>query len=340
MIRLFLLIALMSWSAVAQTSPPSSCTSGTTDCRTDPCTCKNGGNCVAPDYTTCACMTQFTGYAGDYCTIPQCDDMSRFPYGCRAGVCVAPNTCDCNGTGFTGIDCNIPVCETTCKHGRCVGPNTCDCSGTGFAGTLCEIPQCEPPCLNGGTCVGPDTCDCSTSPPRASGLAGFNGTHCEFAICQPGCKNQGKCSGPNQCACEGTGFAGPLCDYDENECLRLVSPCDNRTTCTNKIGGFECSPCPAGLYGSPYLSRGGCQNTPVTLTETGPTKSTGVGTIPTTDVPTNIPTRVSSSGTPKTTDKSNGPTTSTGKQAESNGTSFLSFSSLLVGLLFVLTQFM
>lgn len=36
------------------------------------------------------------------------------------------------------------ICNSPCQHGgKCVAPNTCDCSGTGYTGDTCSI--CIPP---------------------------------------------------------------------------------------------------------------------------------------------------------------------------------------------------
>lgn len=75
------------------------------------------------------------------------------------GTCVAPNTCEC-GSGWTGVDCSIPICEQSCLHnGNCTHPNTCTCE-RGWAGSDCSIALCAQECKNGGQCVAPDTCQC------------------------------------------------------------------------------------------------------------------------------------------------------------------------------------
>lgn len=64
------------------------------------------------------------------------------------GTCVAKDSnlfcfkigaCDCRGTGFSGAQCEVAVCDPPCKAGICGNPDTCDCSGTGWTGVLCEI---------------------------------------------------------------------------------------------------------------------------------------------------------------------------------------------------------
>ena len=56
------------------------------------------------------------------------------------------------------------------------------------------------------------------------------------------CLNGGNCSELNsthaECQCK-TGFYGPNCEEDINECL-TIQPCLNNGICTNKPGNFEC----------------------------------------------------------------------------------------------------
>ena len=232
------------------------------------------------------------------------------------GICSAPNTCDCSGTGYMGDQCEIrmllrsrvgqvfstdrvftvthlvyynlceiiisflssAVCSQTCQNeGICSAPNTCDCSGTGYMGDQCEIRMllrsrvgqvfstdrvftvthlvyynlceiiisflssavCSQTCQNEGICSAPNTCDCSGT--------GYMGDQCEIrmlltsrvgkvftsnrifavthlvyyeiiicflssAVCSQTCQNEGICSAPNTCDCFGTGYMGDQCE--------------------------------------------------------------------------------------------------------------------------------
>ena len=54
------------------------------------------------------------------------------------------------------------------------------------------------------------------------------------------CLNGGKCMntiGSFECDCSGTGYEGPLCTIDVNECLD--SPCLNGGVCQNQIGSYR-----------------------------------------------------------------------------------------------------
>ena len=68
----------------------------------------------------------------------------------NAGECVGSPfgyTCNCAGTGYTGVNCqtNINECienTTLCSPGECNdtdGNFLCDCAGTGFVGSYCTI---------------------------------------------------------------------------------------------------------------------------------------------------------------------------------------------------------
>eukprot|EP00606_Chrysophyceae_sp_TOSAG23-5_P000871 GSChrysophyteH2.ASY1.ANO1.62.1 assembled CDS len=75
------------------------------------------------------------------------------------GTCVAPNTCECS-EGWTGYNCNTPVCQQTCLHGgNCTQPGICTCE-RGWTGDVCTEPLCAQDCLNDGVCIAPDTCQC------------------------------------------------------------------------------------------------------------------------------------------------------------------------------------
>ncbi|KAK9540539.1 hypothetical protein VZT92_002985 [Zoarces viviparus] len=59
-------------------------------------------------------------------------------------------------------------------------------------------------------------------------------------ICQPVCKKScvnGKCVGAEKCLCS-TGYKGPQCDEDVNECGFLERPCFHR--CMNTHGSYRC----------------------------------------------------------------------------------------------------
>jgi len=135
------------------------------------------------------------------------------------GSCVAPDTCSC-GDGWTGIDCNVPLCRFQradgsvargCQHdGVCVNKDTCRCAqvpstlytrfpsappgDTGFIGQDCGVPVCiqgvfDPLCNVSGTNSTADGCY--------------------------RCKNGGVCVAPDVCVCADgwTGFdcSEPIC---------------------------------------------------------------------------------------------------------------------------------
>ena len=52
------------------------------------------------------------------------------------------------------------------------------------------------------------------------------------------------------CNCDWTGYTGPLCEDDEDECIKIPSQCDSSGTekCENNVGGYECT-CKNGYLG-------------------------------------------------------------------------------------------
>jgi hypothetical protein len=72
-----------------------------------------------------------------------------------------PSSCNCDsgwvddGLGPDDLRCSVPVCNPGCKNnGTCVAPDTCDCRRSGFTGAVCDeggpavlaLPhECKPP---------------------------------------------------------------------------------------------------------------------------------------------------------------------------------------------------
>ena len=41
----------------------------------------------------------------------------------------------------------LAICNNACQNGGvCIAPNTCDCTGTNYSGALCTIRMLEPSC--------------------------------------------------------------------------------------------------------------------------------------------------------------------------------------------------
>jgi len=180
---------------------------------------------------------------------------------------VNPGNCQCF-PGWKGYSCEIPLpCSpgdsclpgTNCSclnGGTCGGPSNtvCSCPQGQYASDYCEVVICSGPDFPGGCqqgkCVSPNVCQCNP---------GWNGTDCSKPICDPPCVH-GQCTAPNTCNCFGTGYSHcpnspPVCGCDENECQRGEKPCDTPIVqCNNFIGSFNCTACPPGSPGTPYLS--------------------------------------------------------------------------------------
>lgn len=136
--------------------------------------------------------------------------------GCVHGVCQqvvnsAALYCNCRGTGYTGVACNVseslsginfsagpsPLadspCSPACQHGGICKQDInsaayyCECSRTGYKGASCAAP------------------DLNASPPTMS-----------TSSCVPACQHGGTCrqevnSAAYYCDCSGTGFSGAAC---------------------------------------------------------------------------------------------------------------------------------
>ena len=134
--------------------------------------CYNGGSCIGPDVCTCR-----DGYTGFDCRTPICRHEKpdgRVIVGCKnGGECRAKDNCQCTKTesslwklyndidisvtGWTGVDCSIPICVQ------------------GYYDPFCDEGEGCYRCQNGGRCVAPDTCECSD---------GWSGFDCKTPICR------------------------------------------------------------------------------------------------------------------------------------------------------------
>ncbi|KAK3259616.1 hypothetical protein CYMTET_31394 [Cymbomonas tetramitiformis] len=144
------------------------------------------------------CMCE-TGYSGDDCRTPLCDEK------CMHGKCVRPNKCQCH-QGWEGKACEKPICKQKCGHGECHLPNKCKCHA-GWAGSMCQV-RCEHGSFH------PEFEAMSGKPALACQcFEGWHGTACNKPKCmQFGCKH-GVCSSPNVCTCD-IGWGGPDCSHD------------------------------------------------------------------------------------------------------------------------------
>ncbi|CAM9983282.1 unnamed protein product [Ectocarpus sp. 6 AP-2014] len=111
----------------------------------------------------------------------------------NGGVCEGPDQCSCP-TGWTGLDCSLPLCSDGLCGPRelCVGPEECGCV-PGYTGApSCLDALCVQTCENGGSCGLPDTCNCAD---------GWFGPNCTVPVCSQTCGNGGNCTAPGACAC-------------------------------------------------------------------------------------------------------------------------------------------
>lgn len=91
---------------------------------------------------------------------------------------------------------------------------------------------------------------CKTQTPKCTCALGYTGMYCETNIddCAPDsesnvpCKNDGKCyDGVNSftCDCQGTGYTGPDCSIDVDECMTQDIDCGHGN-CKNLPGTYQC----------------------------------------------------------------------------------------------------
>ncbi|XP_026574955.1 neurogenic locus notch homolog protein 1 [Pseudonaja textilis] len=211
--------------------------------------CRNGGTCVDGVNTyNCQCPPEWTG---QYCT-EDVDECQLIPNACQnGGTCHNTHgdyNCVCVN-GWTGEDCseNIDDCASaacslgaTC-HDR-VASFYCECPH-GRTGLLCHLEDAciSNPCNEGS--------NCDTNPVTGRAICtcptGYMGPACNKDVdeCLLGanpCEHAGKClNTEGSFYCQcQMGYSGPRCEIDVNECSS--NPCQNDATCLDQIGVFQC----------------------------------------------------------------------------------------------------
>lgn len=190
----------------------------------------------------------------------------------NSGACVRPDECAC-GDGWTGIDCNMPLCRFQMAD---------DSANVSYG------------CRNGGVCISKDRCRCITItsslhekyPTVPRGQTGYFGSDCALPICIQGifdpicnanvvakalnltngsntsidkiannitssgdgcyrCKNGGLCTSPDVCICA-KGWTGydcstPICDLP----MAIVTSVRSTlfTVDERKVENFRTDPC-------------------------------------------------------------------------------------------------
>jgi len=164
----------------------------------------------------------------------------------------------CNQPDFkvdsTGGKC-VPQCTLMCDHGGvCTAPNTCNCTGTGYLPPTCSEPV-HPCADNNGGCdphaqcaVQKDnTVDCTCD----QGWTG-NGTSCT-PICTVACMHGGSCIAPDMCNCNNTGYIPPICNSTSGGCDVNNGNCSAHATCTPiDYGANRTCTCDMGYYGNGF----------------------------------------------------------------------------------------
>lgn len=185
------------------------------------------------------------------------------------GACISgPEGYECHCTArYSGKNCEVdmgpPCLSQPCSNsGSCFedsrGDYKCSCLPN-FTGTYCENAlaihqQCEQNlCLNNGTCKIVPSANSNFDKYECDCAKGFEGDRCETdkndCESEP-CLNGGACIdgvGAFQCDCTDTGYVGPVCQNNIDECS-TSNPCQNGALCFDTYGSYTCE-CASGYGG-------------------------------------------------------------------------------------------
>jgi len=177
-------------------------------------------------------------------------------------------TCDCSGTGFSGLTCETDVnecadnpCDANASCSNTVGGYTCTCNpGYSGNGATCSAIVCgADQKVVSNACV-----DCEAGTTNAGGdLASGSETSCDATLCganqkvvNNGCVN---CEAGTTNAAGDNASGGNTSCSDINECAQNTDDCVAGATCQNSNGGFTCT-CPSGYTGDGKASSSGCSD--------------------------------------------------------------------------------
>eukprot|EP01118_Nematostelium_gracile_P006366 TRINITY_DN2051_c0_g1_i5.p1 TRINITY_DN2051_c0_g1~~TRINITY_DN2051_c0_g1_i5.p1 ORF type:complete len:521 (+),score=75.98 TRINITY_DN2051_c0_g1_i5:466-2028(+) len=229
-----------------------------TDCSKAVCPddCSGNGECDGTGQTPfCRCTVQ--GWTGSNCNTPVCPGNGCSSHGRCVGNAGRSPTCQCD-PGWRGSACNIADCpgEPDCSsHGNCNVDLTCTCD-KGWSGQNCSVPMCP------GTpaCSRHGNCLTTVSPPECQCSVGFAGTDCSVAfqcISDSDCGN-GNCSQNGTCVCQ-RDFTGSDCRIalcPGFDAVKSTANCNNRGRCVSDVSPHVCD-CKEG-WGGPDCSLVSC----------------------------------------------------------------------------------
>ncbi|XP_035824821.1 fibropellin-1-like [Aplysia californica] len=120
--------------------------------------CYNQGTCRYRGACSCSDVVISCGWQDELCQRERCGQRAD------CDLLTPSYTCDCTGTGYTGLQCAQDDNECRDTPGPClnngvcvntVGGYSCNCRGTGYHGDLCDVDddECEDqnPCFNQGS---------------------------------------------------------------------------------------------------------------------------------------------------------------------------------------------
>lgn len=167
--------------------------------------------------------------------------------GCQHGTCPSDGVCQPCLPGWTGTNCDEPICDPPCVNGNCEAPGKCICTGN-YYGSFCNIS---------------DTVFTHVCPPDPPTWSCFGRDKDDSLVC----RGNGFCRPNGQCSCYRTSFvpdctpafsSGITCHGVDQQCGSMF----NWGTCPSETSFCDCNTGYSGTFCQEWLCYGVTRENP------------------------------------------------------------------------------